>query len=206
MTLEQYITPYLPTVEFLLDKGGPSMLALGVLSVVVVAVFLQKLLGLLAERMATRRAEKGKRSGGALGRVMTEIASGRSAGADAETLRTEAEIAARVQAAKLRSGISFLHLSTAAAPLLGLLGTVLGMIDAFRELEAAGSRVNPALLAGGIWEALLTTAAGMVVALAALVFAAIIEALAGNIVSRIEMAATRALLAKPEPVQEPEAA
>ncbi len=199
MKLEQYVAPYLPSIQFLLDKGGPSMVALAVLSVVVVAVFLQKLLSLLAERLATRRAEKGKRSGGALGRVMAEIVAGREAGADAETCRTEAEIAARVQAAKLRSGIGFLHLATAAAPLLGLLGTVLGMIGAFRELEAAGSRVNPGLLAGGIWEALLTTAAGMVVALAALVFASIIEALAGNIVSRIEMAATRALLVKPRP-------
>ncbi|MBZ0162905.1 MAG: MotA/TolQ/ExbB proton channel family protein [Notoacmeibacter sp.] len=195
--MEEYVAPYLPTVQFLIDKGGPAMVALAILSVVVLAIFLQKLLSLLAERLATRRAEKGKRSGGALGRVMTEIAAGREAGADAEVLRSEADILARTQAAKLRSGISFLHLSTAAAPLLGLLGTVLGMIGAFRELEAAGSRVNPGLLAGGIWEALLTTAAGMVVALAALVFAAIIEALAGNIVSRIEMAATRALLARP---------
>lgn len=195
--MEEFIAPYLPTVQFLLDKGGPAMVALAILSIVVLAVFLQKSLSLLAERLATRRAEKGKRSGGALGRVMKEIANGREAGADAETLRTEAEILARAQAAKLRSGISFLHLATAAAPLLGLLGTVLGMIGAFRELETAGSRVNPGLLAGGIWEALLTTAAGMVVALAALVFAAIVEALAGNIVTRIEMAATRALLARP---------
>ena len=195
--MEEYVAPYLPSVQFLIDKGGPAMVALAILSVVVLAVFLQKLLILLAERLATRRAEKGKRSGGALGRVMAEITAGRDAGTDAEVLRSEAEILARTQAAKLRSGISFLHLATAAAPLLGLLGTVLGMIGAFRELEAAGSRVNPGLLAGGIWEALLTTAAGMVVALAALVFAAIVEALAGNIVSRIEMAATRALLAKP---------
>lgn len=51
------------------------------------------------------------------------------------------------------------------APLLGLLGTVLGMITAFQELEASGGRADPALLAGGIWEALLTTAAGLVVAI-----------------------------------------
>jgi biopolymer transport protein ExbB len=46
------------------------------------------------------------------------------------------------------------------APLLGLLGTVLGMINAFQALEAAGGRADPAQLAGGIWEALLTTAFG----------------------------------------------
>jgi biopolymer transport protein ExbB len=41
----------------------------------------------------------------------------------------------------------------------------LGMIEAFQEVEAAGGRANPALLAGGIWEALLTTAAGLAVAI-----------------------------------------
>jgi biopolymer transport protein ExbB len=53
------------------------------------------------------------------------------------------------------------------APLLGLLGTVLGMIEAFRQLETVGGQADPALLAGGIWEALLTTAAGLTVAIPA---------------------------------------
>ena len=60
------------------------------------------------------------------------------------------------------SGIA--HLS----PLLGLLGTVFGMIEAFRQVQAAGSEVDPALLSGGIWEALLTTAFGLTVAIPAM--------------------------------------
>lgn len=51
------------------------------------------------------------------------------------------------------------------SPLLGLLGTVGGMIAAFAQLELAGSQVDPSLLAGGIWEALLTTAFGLTVAI-----------------------------------------
>ncbi len=54
------------------------------------------------------------------------------------------------------------------SPLLGLLGTVIGMIKAFSKLESAGSKVDPAILAGGIWEALLTTAFGLIVAIPAL--------------------------------------
>jgi biopolymer transport protein ExbB len=50
------------------------------------------------------------------------------------------------------------------SPLLGLLGTVLGMISAFMTIQSAGTAVNPAMLAGGIWEALLTTAFGLTVA------------------------------------------
>lgn len=51
------------------------------------------------------------------------------------------------------------------APLLGLFGTVLGMIQAFSKLEQAGASVDPSQLAGGIWVALLTTAAGLAVAI-----------------------------------------
>jgi len=65
----------------------------------------------------------------------------------------------------LRSHFRTLEAIAALAPLLGLFGTVLGMIEAFRELENAGSEVDPSLLSGGIWEALLTTAVGLAVAM-----------------------------------------
>ena len=65
----------------------------------------------------------------------------------------------------LRSGCRALEMIASLAPLLGLLGTVLGMIEAFRQLEQAGMDVNPAVLSGGIWVALLTTAAGLGVAI-----------------------------------------
>jgi biopolymer transport protein ExbB len=87
-----------------------------------------------------------------------------------------------------------MDLAVTAAPLLGLLGTVLGMIEAFRQLEAAGTRVNPSLLAGGIWEALLTTAAGMVVALVALTCLSVLESLAERASTRTE-AQVNAILA-----------
>jgi biopolymer transport protein ExbB len=71
-----------------------------------------------------------------------------------------------------RMEISLKGLATVAsiAPLLGLLGTVIGMIRAFMVIEGQGSNVSPALLAGGIWEALLTTAAGLTVAIPCLMF------------------------------------
>lgn len=66
---------------------------------------------------------------------------------------------------RMRSGFRVLELIGQLAPLLGLFGTVLGMIEAFRALQDAGGDVRPALLAGGIWQALLTTAAGLAVAM-----------------------------------------
>ncbi|WP_416899442.1 MAG: MotA/TolQ/ExbB proton channel family protein [Minwuia sp.] len=66
---------------------------------------------------------------------------------------------------RLRQWLRPLEVIASLAPLLGLLGTVLGMIEAFRQMELAGSQVDPAVLSGGIWEALLTTAVGLTVAI-----------------------------------------
>jgi biopolymer transport protein ExbB len=69
----------------------------------------------------------------------------------------------------LESHLRGLELIGMIGPLLGLLGTVVGMVRAFAKLESAGTRVDPSLLAGGIWEALLTTVAGLGVAIPAVV-------------------------------------
>lgn len=74
-------------------------------------------------------------------------------------------VARLARLARMRSGFRVLELIGQLAPLLGLFGTVLGMIEAFRALQDAGGDVQPALLAGGIWQALLTTAAGLAVAM-----------------------------------------
>ncbi len=66
---------------------------------------------------------------------------------------------------RLQSGFRALDSIAQIAPLLGLFGTVLGMIEAFQKLQGAGSSVDPSLLAGGIWVALLTTAVGLAVAM-----------------------------------------
>ena len=84
---------------------------------------------------------------------------------DAATVREElARIAAR-RLTGLRALLRPLEVIGSLAPLLGLFGTVLGMIEAFRQLETAGMQVNPSVLSGGIWEALLTTAVGLAVAI-----------------------------------------
>jgi len=68
------------------------------------------------------------------------------------------------QVRDIEKGLSWLSLIATIAPLLGLTGTVTGMIKAFMVI-ADSSSVNPSMLAGGIWEALITTAAGLLVAI-----------------------------------------
>ncbi len=86
-------------------------------------------------------------------------------GAQDALIRERADAEAEVRFAKLERGLNLLDTIAQLAPLLGLFGTVLGMIEAFQKLQNAGDSVDPSLLAGGIWVALLTTAAGLAVAM-----------------------------------------
>lgn len=82
----------------------------------------------------------------------------------------EAEIA-RIGSAELRyleSHMRGLEMAATIAPLIGLMGTVIGMIESFSKLSEAGSRVDPSMLAGGIWEALVATVGGLAVAVPSL--------------------------------------
>lgn len=81
------------------------------------------------------------------------------------TLREEVERVGNKQINSLNSGLWSLELIASVSPLIGLFGTVLGMISAFKALQIAGSQVDPTILSGGIWQALLTTAAGLAVAI-----------------------------------------
>lgn len=76
---------------------------------------------------------------------------------------------------RLQSHFRTLEMIGTLAPLLGLLGTVLGMISAFQELEAGGNRVDVSLLSNGIWEALLTTAVGLAVAIPVVAILVLLE-------------------------------
>lgn len=70
---------------------------------------------------------------------------------------------AAVELQSLEKGLGVVASMGSIAPMLGFFGTVLGMIKAFMQIEILGGGVNPSRLAGGIWEALVTTAAGLAV-------------------------------------------
>lgn len=77
------------------------------------------------------------------------------------------------------------------APLTGLLGTVLGMITAFQALQLAGEHVSPSQLSGGIWEALLTTAAGISIAIPSIIAVNFFERIVERLQVDLEGALTR---------------
>lgn len=87
-----------------------------------------------------------------------------------ERVKESIENAGIQEISKLEKGLSVLATVAGIAPLLGFLGTVTGMIQAFMTIEDLAGTANPSDLAGGIWEALVTTAFGLIVGIPALAF------------------------------------
>lgn len=81
---------------------------------------------------------------------------------------TAIENTGNIEVARLGKGLPWLATTAAGAPMLGFLGTVAGMVQAFFNLAEAGSGANIGVLAGGIYEALVTTVAGLIVGIIAL--------------------------------------
>lgn len=168
------------------ELGGPVVLLLGALSVLVMATALFKLWQFAAVGVGRHAAlqdalaawdsgdaatarERLRKSPSYLAPVAAMALDGQT---DAARLDAEAE----TRFARLERGLRFLDTVAQIAPLLGLFGTVLGMISAFQALQDAGAQVDPSILAGGIWVALLTTAVGLAVAMPTSVLAAWLEA------------------------------
>ena len=161
-----------------LAKGGPVMIPLVLCSVVALAVVIERF-GFWwrqgdvepAER-ALELAERGKldealeiarRSGTATARVIAAGLAERQAPPAAAM-----EAAAQTEMGRLRSYLPVLDTIITLSPLLGLLGTVTGMIAAFGILSTSGMN-QPNAITGGVAEALIATAAGLAIAIATLV-------------------------------------
>ncbi len=171
----------------LLSRGGIVMIPIAACSVIGLAIIIERALRF---RGVVNYIEK------ALPTVLDEIGSGREQQALKRIQSVPGPIP-RVVAAGIQSHIRYnqeqvvekslvrtgsrelvllennlrgLNVIANVAPLLGLLGTVMGMIKAFMQIELHGGRVDAAALAGGIWEAMLTTGAGLTVAIPCLLF------------------------------------
>lgn len=201
-----------PDMIAMLDRGGPALWLIAGLSVLTLALILWKIW-----RFSLMGAWSGRATETAIGHWVqgrTEEAMDRVAGRaslrarlahtamtakldpglDEAAAREETTRVARADLAEARRGLRALELIASIAPLVGLLGTVLGMIEAFQALQASGNRADPTILAGGIWEALLTTAAGMAVAIPAAMALSWFDAIVDRLQGDMEDAATRIFL------------
>ncbi len=200
----------------LLETGGPVMWIIAGLSVLGLTIVLVKLVDFAAAGAWRRRAadaaladwkrgdsaaalERLESGRGPVAEVLHTAMAGRlDANRPDDLVREEVARSGAQWLERLRGGLRPLELIGSLAPLLGLLGTVLGMIDAFRELENAGGRVDPSVLSGGIWVALLTTAAGLSVGIPAVAASTWLERTLERLHHRMQDAATRVFTTVPE--------
>ena len=188
----------------LIQKGGITMYPIILLSVIALAVFLERLISLrkekyvpkafyeqlvslLKKRNINEAVEVCKANKSALARISETIIT--NTDLPLSRLLEVAEESGRSEASKLDKFLPSLQTIVAIAPLLGLLGTVLGMIKIFDVIALQGTG-NAEALSSGIAEALLTTAAGLVVAIPAQIFYFIAKARADAIGAALEKASS----------------
>lgn len=110
-----------------------------------------------------------------------------------ERVKEAIEDSGKQEITKLEKGLSILATIAGVAPLLGFLGTVTGMIGAFMKIQDLQGSASPSDLAGGIWEALLTTAFGLGVGIIALISYNYFVASVNKLVSQMETTSTDVL-------------
>ena len=167
-----------------LSKGGILVGPILFCSVLALAIFLERLIRFarvrlrgfdLVERVAryvragndNQALDAARENNSPMGRILTHALEVKDQGR--ETLETVIVHSTDEEVRELSRYLQALATIGSRAPLLGLLGTVLGMIKAFMVIQQMGGKVNAAVLAGGIWEAMLTTALGLAVALPTMV-------------------------------------
>lgn len=185
----------------ILSSGGPVMIPLALLSLVALAIVIERLwmlrgsnymqpttVATLNELLAGGRFKQAidycRRNPGPYADLVATMVENRNAPYD--ELKQIMEDTARHRLQNLQRGLGALGTIVAGAPLLGLLGTVVGMIKIFAVVATAGSQVTEALSLG-ISEALVTTASGLIIAIPALFTHSFLEARAAGIISDMEI-------------------
>ncbi|NUM51179.1 MAG: MotA/TolQ/ExbB proton channel family protein [Flavobacteriales bacterium] len=101
-------------------------------------------------------------------------------------INTAIENVGKLEVARLEKGLSWLGTIAGAAPMIGFLGTVIGMIRTFHDMSTAGNQVEISNLAGGIMQAMITTAAGLVIGIVAYMGYNIMVAKVEKVVYKLE--------------------
>lgn len=201
-----------------LMQGGWVMWPILILSIVAIAIFVERLVTLRRAKTDPKAITDRIRSyvhsgdiGGAIafceaqGKPITRILHDglERLGRPIAEIQDAVQAAGRHEAFELEKRTDLLASIAGIAPMLGFLGTVTGMIEAFQQIQSLQGNVNPSVLAGGIWEALLTTAAGLVVGIVALFFYNLLANRIGRIVNDMERTATSFIDLLQEPAPRP---
>lgn len=164
----------------ILIKGGYMIIPIGIASLFGIAIIIERFIYYrrtrtpedVIERCKIKLKDGDVQSAIAIcSRTDTPITRIISAGLGAEEGKEKTmETVARKEFLSFERYLTGLATVAGVAPLLGFLGTVTGMIKAFMQVERLGGNVNASVLAGGVWEALITTAVGLGVGIITYIF------------------------------------
>lgn len=169
----------------ILVKGGILMIPIAICSILAIAILIERLISLRklrinANAFLTRvRNMLSRRQIDEALRLCSETPGPVAAITEAglkkrdrprEEIKDAIESAAESEVYHLERYLGILGTVAAVSPLIGFLGTVTGMIQAFIQIQSLGGNVDASVLAGGIWEALITTASGLAVGIPSLIF------------------------------------
>lgn len=101
-------------------------------------------------------------------------------------IQTAIENVGNLEVSKLEKGVALIGMISGAAPMLGFLGTVTGMIRAFYDMSMAGNNIDIELLSTGIYQAMVTTVGGLIVGIIAYIFYNILVSRIDNVVNLLE--------------------
>jgi biopolymer transport protein ExbB len=192
----------------LVQKGGPLMWLILACSITALGVFLERLVhlhrcsiktgdflrGLANLLKAGHCAEAIQECAGTPGPVPRVLhAMLLRHDADREELRDIAQEAGQLEVPDLERNLALLGTIAYATPLIGLLGTILGLLSAFQQITTLGGYATAAEIAGGVYESLLTSAAALTVAIPAFVAHSYLSARVNDVVHDIERASIEML-------------
>ncbi|MFN4123157.1 MAG: MotA/TolQ/ExbB proton channel family protein [Flavobacteriales bacterium] len=182
-------------------KGGPIMIPIAILSVAAVYLFVERFI-------AINRA--GKEDKDFMNNIRDFIHEGkidaatalcksdkspvarmvekgiRRLGKPLNDIQTAVENVGKLEVYKLEENLAAIATIAGAAPMLGFLGTVSGMINAFYQMSTAGNNIQVSMLAGGIYEAMVTTVAGLFVGIVAFVAYNLLVTRLNKVVNKLE--------------------
>ncbi|MEO0850240.1 MAG: MotA/TolQ/ExbB proton channel family protein [Pseudomonadota bacterium] len=177
-----------PTLNERIKQGGTVGYVIIGIAIFGILLGLYKLVTLTLTNGAVSAQARSKRAnkGNPLGRVMQAYEATNTA--DVETVALRLDDAVLKEIPKLEGGLNFIKVLAAVAPLLGLLGTVIGMIQTFQAITLFGTG-DPQIMAGGISAALMTTVQGLIAAIPLLLIHAFASGAAKNVSQTLEQKA-----------------
>ncbi len=174
-----------PSLTEKMHQGGEVGYAIIALGIVGVLIALLRLVALSndSRKVSAQLKRESASSDNPLGRVLAAYESNR--GADTETIELKLSEAALKEMPGLTKGLLFIKVVSAVAPLMGLLGTVTGMIQTFQVITLFGAG-DPKMMAGGISQALVTTVLGLLVAIPMVLLHTIVSGQSRKIVNILQ--------------------